>query len=69
MKIQANGQETDIPDNTTVAALLALQKVSMPDMVSVERNGEILDRNTFGTTVLQAGDRVEFLYFMGGGSR
>jgi sulfur carrier protein len=37
-------------------------------MVSVELNGEILERTLFGTTLLKDGDRVEFLYFMGGGS-
>jgi sulfur carrier protein len=40
----------------------------MPDMVSVELNGEILERSLFESTLLKEGDRVEFLYFMGGGS-
>ena len=40
----------------------------MPEMVSVEYNGEILDREAFETTVINDGDAIEFLYFMGGGS-
>ncbi len=68
MKIQVNGEEMNIPDNTTVKALLELKKVSMPDMVSVEWNGTILERHLFEVTHLKEGDRVEFLYFMGGGS-
>lgn len=69
MKILVNGGETEIPDGLTVTKLLEHQQVKMPDMVSVELNGEILQRDTFATSQLKAGDRVEFLYFMGGGSR
>ena len=44
------------------------QKVKMPDMVSVELNGRIVRRDEFADTVLKHADKVEFLYFMGGGS-
>lgn len=67
MKIRMNDIETEIPDGLAVSELLTHQKVKMPDMVTVEMNGTILERAEFGTTVLQPGDRVEFLYFMGGG--
>lgn len=69
MTIQINGEPVEISGEMTVTQLLAHRKVSMPDMVSVELNGEILDRKTFQTTFLKEGDRLEFLYFMGGGSR
>ena len=36
-------------------------------MVSVELNGDILDREAFDSTNLKDDDQVEFLYFMGGG--
>ena len=39
----------------------------MPEMVSVEYNGEILDRENFDSTAVKDGDEIEFLYFMGGG--
>lgn len=68
MKITANGEPADVPAGTTVTALLALRQVKMPDMVTVELNGTILDRDAFAGTVLAAGDTVEFLYFMGGGA-
>jgi len=48
--------------------ILVEQEVKMPEMVSVEINGQILRRGEFDTTVLNEGDKVEFLYFMGGGS-
>lgn len=67
MKIEVNGTEVEVTDNLTVRQLLAEQRVRMPDMVSVELNGEILERGQFETKVVGAGDKVEFLYFMGGG--
>jgi sulfur carrier protein len=67
MKVTINGANAEIPAELSIAALLEHRKVKMPDMVTVELNGEILDRETFGTTRVKEGDRVEFLYFMGGG--
>ena len=67
MKIKVNDGEVDVPDSLSVTALLAHRQVKMPDMVSVELNGKILDRKTFDTTALKSGDQLEFLYFMGGG--
>ena len=55
-------------DGLNVSELLVEQEVKMPEMVSVEINGQILRRPEFDTTVLNEGDKVEFLYFMGGGS-
>ena len=67
MKIVVNGKEVTSEDGLTVNELLVEQEVKMPDMVSVEVNGQILKRSNFETTVLKEGDKVEFLYFMGGG--
>lgn len=67
MKLTANGKEVILNDRLTVNELLAHQSVKMPEMVSVELNGRILRRSEFSTTVLNEGDQVEFLYFMGGG--
>lgn len=67
MTVQINGEPADLSGEMTVTELLADRKVKMPDMVSVELNGEILDRNAFGGTVIKDGDKIEFLYFMGGG--
>lgn len=69
MKLTINGETVATPDALSVTALLEHQRVKMADMVSVELNGEILQRGAFATTLLKEGDRVEFLYFMGGGFR
>ncbi|MHC4694992.1 MAG: sulfur carrier protein ThiS [Planctomycetota bacterium] len=68
MNLVINGKEININDGLTVNQLLVQENVQMPDMVSVELNGQILKRTRFEETVLKDDDKVEFLYFMGGGS-
>ena len=68
MKIAVNGQQVSCGDDLTVNELLIEQKVKMPDMVSVELNGQILRKTEFEQTTLKDDDKVEFLYFMGGGN-
>jgi len=69
MKLKINGKEKELkPKTLTVIELLKEENVDMPDMVSVELNGEILDRDAFESQSVKNGDVVEFLYFMGGGT-
>ncbi|MHC4483441.1 MAG: sulfur carrier protein ThiS [Planctomycetota bacterium] len=68
MNIVVNGEQINCGDGLTVSELLVEQNVKMPDMVSVELNGQILRRTEFDATTLKDEDKVEFLYFMGGGS-
>ncbi|MHC4487522.1 MAG: sulfur carrier protein ThiS [Planctomycetota bacterium] len=67
MKIVVNGEQVNCSDSLTVDELLVEQKVKMPEMVSVELNGQVLRRTEFEETTLKDNDKVEFLYFMGGG--
>ena len=67
MKLVVNSKETNFSEGLTVSQLLVEQKVKMPDMVSVELNGQIVRRTEFENTMLKEDDKVEFLYFMGGG--
>ena len=67
MKLAVNGKESTVNDGLTVSELLRVEEVKMPEMVSVELNGEILKRTQFETKSLNDGDKIEFLYFMGGG--
>ena len=67
MRLTVNGKGTDLSDALTVSELLVDQNVKMPEMVSVELNGQIVKRFDFQDTVLIDSDKVEFLYFMGGG--
>lgn len=70
MKITINGKETTIPENPdrTIDSLLEELDVSQRLYVTVELNGEVLDRPAFETKPVNEGDVIEFLYFMGGGN-
>jgi sulfur carrier protein len=70
MKISINGKEVILAENPerTVDSLLEELDVSQRLYVTVELNGEILDRPAFEGTQVKEGDVIEFLYFMGGGS-
>ncbi len=68
MNITVNGEETTLEaKNLTVDRLLEELEVDMPGMVSVELNDEIVSRSKHDETAVSDGDRIEFLYFMGGG--
>lgn len=68
MQIKINGEnETLEQDTLTISELLKIKEVKMPEMVSVEYNGDMLDRENFNKTQVKEGDAIEFLYFMGGG--
>lgn len=68
MNLVLNGKETNINEGLTVSQLLVEANVKMPQMVSVEVNGRILRRSEYEETALKENDKVEFLYFMGGGN-
>lgn len=68
-KIQVNGKEQILETGSiSVLELIKLNKVLNADMVSVQLNGEFVDREEYSSTLLKANDEVDFLYFMGGGS-
>jgi sulfur carrier protein len=69
MKLIINGESREIAAGQTIGTLLVLLKVESPDMVSVQLNGEFVERASFGQTPVKEGDAIDFLYFMGGGSR
>lgn len=68
MNIKINGDPKELKDGLTVTELLKIENVEMPDMVSVQLNDEFIDRANFSTTVLKENDKIDFLYFMGGGT-
>jgi len=70
MEITVNGESQLMSDNeATISRLLEISKVESPDMVAVQLNGVFVELNSYSTTVLNQDDDVEFLFFMGGGSR
>ena len=67
MNIQLNGKSHQIQEGTSIAALLQQLEIRT-DRVAVEVNLEILDKSGFNHHILQDGDRVEVMSFIGGGS-
>ena len=66
MQITANGKALDLPEQSSVQALLEALGMD-PVRVAVEHNRQIVPRNHFAATLLAAGDRVEIVQFVGGG--
>jgi len=66
--LKVNGKEQELNDTLSVSGLIKLNKVSQPDMVSIQLNGNFVIRENYDLTLLKEGDEIDFLYFMGGGS-
>ncbi len=67
MKVLINGKPEDLEETMTVAGLLERRK-ARPEMVSVEVNDRILQREEYDKATLREGDAVEIVFFMGGGA-
>ena len=67
-KIYVNGdaQEVSLPLN--VSELISQSNVQQPEMVSVQVNEEFAEREDWEQIQLKENDKVDFLYFMGGGN-
>ena len=65
--VHLNGEPREIPEGLTLAALLEWLRLAA-DRVAVERNLEIVPRNRWFETLVEAGDRLEVVHFVGGGS-
>lgn len=68
MELTINGEVKVLMESSlTVVQLLSVESVKSPDMVSVQLNGEFVERSRFSETTVKNGDELDFLYFMGGG--
>lgn len=66
MQILLNGEPKEIAPGTTLADLVA-GLGSDPRGIAIERNLEIVPKSLHGATVLEEGDRLEVVQFVGGG--
>ena len=64
--IHVNGDEREVPAGLSVAALLEHLGLH-PRMVVVERNGDILRRESLDASPVEPGDSYELVHFVGGG--
>lgn len=65
--ITINGKKEALDKNISIAELLKRKSIR-PEVVTIELNDNIVERKDYGAVVIKEGDRLEFVYFMGGGS-
>jgi len=66
MTIFLNGRKEELENNLSLSKLLEAKQIR-PEVVTVELNEHIIEKNQYAQTVLGPNDRVEFVYYMGGG--
>ena len=64
--IQLNGKKEDLKDSMSVSQLLSEKKIR-PEVVTVELNDRIVERADYDKTAIKDKDKLEFVYYMGGG--
>jgi sulfur carrier protein len=66
IELQVNGKSQSCPSETPLPSLLS-QLGMNPQLVAVEYNGQILHRQFWDETRVQADDRLEVVTIVGGG--
>lgn len=66
VRVRINGKDRDVDAGLTVRSLIESLELH-PSLVVVELNREILARDSYGETPVQAGDSLELVHFVGGG--
>jgi thiamine biosynthesis protein ThiS len=66
VKIRLNGDPYELPAPLSIAALLESLQIE-PRRVAVEHNLDIIKRARYDTTIVNEGDEVEIVNFVGGG--
>ena len=65
-KIQLNGSQYEINTETNLNQLLNKLKIQKTK-VAIEVNGVIVEKNKYPKVILNKGDKVEIVHFIGGG--
>ncbi|MEM1087362.1 MAG: sulfur carrier protein ThiS [Pseudomonadota bacterium] len=66
MQIVLNGEVREVEAGMTLSTLVETLG-SDPRGIAIERNLEIVPKSEHGSTILQDGDRLEVVQFVGGG--
>jgi sulfur carrier protein len=66
MKITCNGETKEITPNTTLVNFIKEMELN-PDTVVAECDGRIINRDEYDSLVLQDGNVLELIRFVGGG--
>ena len=65
-KIQLNGDSYEVINGTNLNELLNKLKLQK-NKIAIEVNGEIVEKNKYPNLILNKGDKVEIVKFIGGG--
>jgi thiamine biosynthesis protein ThiS len=66
LTIRLNGEPYELAGPVTISALLAQLQID-PRIVAVEHNITVVKRDRYATTMVNEGDEVEIVRFVGGG--
>lgn len=66
IRVRINGEDRTVPRGLDVRSLLERLGVT-PELVVVERNLEILERDRYESVIVEEGDALEVVHFVGGG--
>ncbi len=66
MTIRVNGESRDLDGPITISALLAQLGID-PRRVAVEHNLTVIKRDRYTSTLIDEGDEIEIVNFVGGG--
>jgi sulfur carrier protein len=67
MTITVAGKKKEYEEGLTVKELIEAENVENPLYVTVTINDDFVKSDELETKVINDGDEIEFLYFMGGG--
>ena len=66
IKIVLNGKDEELEKEISISELLKKKNIRQ-EVVTIELNERILTRQEFAQTTVKDNDKIEFVYFMGGG--
>jgi thiamine biosynthesis protein ThiS len=66
MNVRLNGKDREVDQDLTITTLLQSLDLN-PQLIVVELNRVILERETFASTPVSDGDQIELVHFVGGG--
>jgi thiamine biosynthesis protein ThiS len=66
--VEINGESRDVANSITLAELITHLSLS-PERLAIELNKRVVRRADWQQTIINEGDRVEIVHFVGGGMK
>ena len=66
MKITLNGEKYNLETGSNIVDLIEKLGLNI-DKLAIERNLEIVPKSKFAMTIIEEGDKLEIVHFIGGG--